>query len=99
MTSNSSIIEIATQIGEDLRNLRLQSDIDRQTLCKQAGVSLSALRRLESGERATLVTLIKVVRALGRNDWFSNIAPKISINPLHMPNRSTMRRRASKRKE
>lgn len=77
--------------------LRLQKNIDRQTLCNQAGVSLTALRHLEGGEGATIKTLIRVIRALNRESWLSSIAPQVSINPLHMVREKRVRQRASRR--
>lgn len=90
--------EFEQELGASLKALRLLKNLDRQSLCERAGVSLSALRHLETGQGATLKTLIRVVRALDRQDWLFGIAPKISINPLHMLKNTTKpRQRASKR--
>ncbi len=89
--------ELEVTLGENLKTLRLQKNLDRQTLCKQAGVSESALRHLEGGKGATLKTLLRVVRALGREDWVAGIAPQVSINPLHMLREQHPRQRASRR--
>jgi len=93
----STTSELEAKLGENLRELRLQKNIGRQTLCEQAGISINALRHLESGQGTTVKTLISVVRALGRQDWLIGIAPKISINPLHMVRDSAPRQRARKR--
>lgn len=71
-------------IGENIKALRLQKNILRKKLCSQAGVSLTALKNLETGKGTTLKTLVKIVRALGRQDWLIALAPKATINPLHM---------------
>ena len=84
-------------LGENLKALRLQKNVDRQTLCNQAGVSLTALRHLEGGEGATIKTLIRVIRALDRESWLTSIAPQVSINPLHMLREKRVRQRASRR--
>ena len=89
--------ELETSLGENLKELRLQKNLDRQTLCDRAGISMNALRHLETGEGATIKTLIRVVRALDRQDWLSGIAPKVSINPLHMVRNQPARQRASRR--
>ena len=54
------------ELGEQARNLRLRQNLDQKSLAEQAGVGLSALKNLESGKGATLKTLIKTLRALGR---------------------------------
>ncbi len=89
--------ELEIILGENLKALRLQKNLNRKSLCEQAGVSENALRHIEGGKGATLKTLVRVVRALEREDWISGIAPQISINPLHMVRGKPQRQRASKR--
>ena len=74
--------ELEESLGEDIKALRLQKNIDRKTLCTQAGVSEHALRNLEGGKGTTLKTLIRILKALKRESWLNQIAPKTSINPL-----------------
>ena len=92
-----NIEELEALLGENIKSIRLQKNISRKTLCGAAGVSQSALRHLESGEGATVKTLIRVVRALNKEDWLRSIAPKIGINPLTMVRNKSVRQRASKR--
>ena len=87
--------ELELFLGENIKTLRLQKNLDRQTLCDRAGVSVSALRHLESGQGAAIKTLIRVVRALEREDWLSGLAPQISVNPLNKT--CAPRQRASRR--
>ena len=89
--------ELEVRLGESIKALRLQRNLDRKTVCARAGISLNALRHLEGGEGATIKTLIRVVRALDRQAWLEGIAPKVSINPLHMVQESRPRLRARKR--
>ncbi len=91
-----SFEELEEQVGENLKQLRLHKNIDRKTLCERAGVSLNALRHLEAGH-GTLKTLIRVVRALDRQEWLLGIAPTASINPLHRVRGQSVRQRASRR--
>jgi transcriptional regulator with XRE-family HTH domain len=90
--------ELERQLGENLKQLRLQQNRDRESLCAQAGISVNALRHLENGQGVTLKTLIRVIKALNRQDWLLGIAPQVSINPLHMPKSLAVRQRASKKK-
>jgi|SRR6516225_2051606 transcriptional regulator with XRE-family HTH domain len=90
--------EIEAEIGENLRALRLSRNLDRAGLAERAGVSESALKRLEAGGGSTLGTLVRVARALGREDWFKSIAPVATISPLAMLRRSEPRQRAGRRK-
>ena len=89
--------ELETLLGENLKTLRLQKNIDRRTLCNQAGISENALRHIEGGKGATIKTLVRVIKALSKESWLSHIAPEISINPLHMIRKKHVRQRASRR--
>lgn len=88
--------ELESLLGSHIKTLRLQKNLARQTLCQQAGVSVSALRHLESGNGATVKTLVRVLRALDKENWIFGLAPQISINPLHMVKNNQNRQRASR---
>jgi transcriptional regulator with XRE-family HTH domain len=87
------------EIGEQLRGLRLRQNLDQRELAKQAGVALNAVKNLEAGRGATLASLIRVVRALGRTEWFKALAPAVSISPLQALKNRPARRRASPRRK
>lgn len=89
--------ELEVRLGEAVRAVRLQKNLDQISLAKQAGVSVTALKHLESGEGAGVKTLIKIIRALGREDWITQLAPVVSINPLHMVKEKSERQRAGRR--
>jgi transcriptional regulator with XRE-family HTH domain len=91
-------IELEIMLGKNIKTLRLQKNIDRKTLCGQAGISENALRHLEGGQGTTLKTLIRVVKALDKESWLIGIAPQVSINPLHMVREKHQRQRASRKK-
>jgi len=93
MTANT-IEEFETDVGEQIKSLRLKQNIDRATLALRAGCSVSALKNLEYGAGSTLRTLVAVVRALGREDWLRNVAPMATISPLNMPKAGHPRQRA-----
>ena len=60
-------------VGEWLRDARLARDLDQETVASLADISTRALRNLESGDGSSLGTLIKTVRALGREDWLEQL--------------------------
>jgi DNA-binding XRE family transcriptional regulator len=90
--------EIEISLGDDIKNLRLQINLEQKTLAERAGVSLKAIQNLENGNGSTLKSLVKIVRALGRESWFGTIAPVASINPLTMPVQAEKRQRASRKR-
>ena len=89
--------ELELSLGESIKTLRLQKNLDRQTLCEMSGVSMNALRHLETGAGTTVKTLILVTRSLGCEDWITALAPQMSINPLHIVKMKKLRVRASRR--
>lgn len=88
--------ELEVTLGEQIRALRVNRNIDQKTMAERAGISLRALRNLESGAGTTLRTLVSVVRALGRQDWLRMVGPVASINPLMLSRTAQPRQRASR---
>lgn len=90
--------EMEIELGQQLRDLRLRRNIDQRQLAEQAGVALNAVKNLENGRGATLSSLVKVLRALGRADWLNTLAPAVKISPMQMLKTRQPRQRASKSK-
>ena len=99
MENSKTTEEWEAELGEQARKLRLRQNLDQQTLAEQAGIGLSALKNLESGKGATVKTLIKTLRALGRANWLETLAPAVSISPLQMLKAKPPRQRASRSRQ
>ncbi len=97
MISHLTVAELQTGLGDGLRTLRLDRNLDQKTIAARAGLSLHALKNLESG-KGTIKTLVSVLRALEREHWLATVAPVATINPLTLPRAATRRQRASARK-
>jgi transcriptional regulator with XRE-family HTH domain len=69
-------------IGEHVRAVRLDANLSQDSLARLADVSETSIRNLELGYGSSLVTLIRVMRSLGRTDWFEALAPVVAISPL-----------------
>lgn len=98
MQSSKTPEEIEIEFGQQLRDLRLRRNIDQRQLAEQAGVALNAVKNLENGRGATLSSLVKVLRSLGRVDWLGTLAPTVEISPMQMLKAKQPRQRASKRR-
>ena len=98
MPSTKTTEEMEVEFGQQLRDLRLRRNIDQRRLAEQAGVALNAVKNLENGRGATLSSLVKVLRALGRADWLITLAPTVGISPMQMLKAKTPRQRASRSK-
>lgn len=90
--------EWEAEVGRQLRALRLRHDLDQRQLADQAGVALNVVKRLEAGRGATLRSLVRVLRALGRIDWLETLAPPVSISPLQLLKARPPRRRVSRKR-
>ena len=88
--------------GQRIRELRIGAGLRQEDLARLANVSRSAVAGLEGGKGSTLATAMKVLRALGRDDWFASLTvPSAAFNPLDLlddtpsptPRRQRVRRR------
>lgn len=95
MTISQTLNEQEIDLGEKLKRLRLNKNLDQKTLAAQAGISVRALRNLEAGQGSSVKTLLSIVSALGRESWLQTVAPVATINPLTLTSRASQRVRAS----
>lgn len=86
--------EVQWILGERLRRLRLDRNLDQRTTAEKAGISEKALRNLEAGRGSTLETLIRVLKALGYLQGIDVLVPEPSINPLDLLRQSKAPQRA-----
>lgn len=89
--------ELQTVLGERLRRLRLNRNLDQRTTAEKAGISEKALRNLEAGNGSTVETLIRVLKALDYLQGIDMLAPETSINPLDLLRQSKAPQRARRR--
>lgn len=76
--------ELQTVLGERLRRLRLNRNLDQRTTAEKAGISEKALRNLEGGHGSTVETLLRVLKALDHLQGIEMLAPETSVNPLDL---------------
>ena len=57
--------EILLVLGQRVRAQRLSQGLPQRELAQMAGLSLGALRKLESSGQSSLETLVRTVQALG----------------------------------
>jgi transcriptional regulator with XRE-family HTH domain len=76
--------ELQLIFGERLRRLRLNRNLDQRTTSEKAGISERALRNLESGRGSTLVTMLRVLKALDYLQGIEMLAPEVNVNPLDL---------------
>lgn len=87
-------------LGEQFRTLRLSRGLDQAELASLAGVSVGSVKGLEQGTGSSLKTIVRVARALEREDWLRGLAPRPIISPLDVlrSQRTTPRRRVYRKR-
>lgn len=92
--------EWEARLGGQVRAERLRRGMDQASLASAANISTPSLSALENGAGSRLGTLIKVVRALGREEWLDGLAPVTEVSPLALlrdKDRTAPRQRAPRR--
>lgn len=72
---------VAASLGSTLAQLRLARNVTQQELAKRAGVSERTIKRFESGEGASLDTLIRLLQALELASRLEALLPDPGIQP------------------
>ena len=70
------------RIGTAVREHRLRKNLPQKVVAERSGVSLTALKRLESGAGATLGTFAQVCRTLGQDWWIRELESKDDVSPI-----------------
>ncbi len=87
---------IMEELGNRLRQERLNRNITQEDLARSAGVSIGALRNAESGNGSSMTTFIRLLRALGLLHRIEAVLPESEISPIELSKlRGRERRRAS----
>lgn len=92
--------EVLLTLGQRVRAQRLAQGVPQRELAQMAGLSLGALRKLESSGQSSLETLVRAVLALGLvgdlEDLF--VLKRQSIAQMEKADAASLRQRAPRRK-
>jgi transcriptional regulator with XRE-family HTH domain len=88
--------EIAENIGEKLRRVRLNANIPRDKLQYISGIHAKTIGDAENGKNITLITLIQILRGLNALHLLDLLVEEELVSPVSMAmNRGKVRERAS----
>lgn len=76
--------EVLAELGHRIQRYRLQQNRTLADVAKAAGLGLRTVRRAEAGERPTLETIVRLLRALGRLDTLDAFLPVPLVSPLQL---------------
>jgi transcriptional regulator with XRE-family HTH domain len=79
--SGSSDQALQQLLGSRLRGLRLNRNESQEGLARRAGIGKATLQRLEEGRSGTIVTLLRVLRALDL-EGIDALVPAVEKSPL-----------------
>ncbi len=89
---NSRTETVLTELGQRIRRTRLEQNRTAEELAESSGVGTRTLLRLESGEGATMTTLVRILRGLGKLNALDSFLPEPTVSPLELVKRSGRRR-------
>ncbi len=75
---------IQEELGARIQRERLNRNQTQAELAAAAGVAERTVRYLEGGRQASLETLIRILRALGKLDGFDALLPEPGLSPLQL---------------
>ncbi|MCL2147794.1 MAG: helix-turn-helix domain-containing protein [Methanomassiliicoccaceae archaeon] len=91
--------QIAEDIGEKIRRIRLNGNITRDELQHMTGIHRKTIGDAESGKNVTLTTLIGILRGLNALHVLEPLIEEEEISPVAMAkNKGKTRERASGRR-
>ena len=91
--------EMLKVLGENLRASRLAENLSQQVVAERSGISLKAVRNLESGENASTLSLLSYCRTLRKIDWLMALAPpEINSSLFERQGEAIKRQRAGRQK-
>jgi Predicted transcriptional regulators len=73
---------VLSEIGRRIERLRLERNLTQEQLAAEAGISRTALVRLESGKSGRTASLLRVLRALGLLDRVEQLVPEPLPSPI-----------------
>ncbi len=98
LTSDEAVLE---ELGSRIARYRLNRDMTQKALAKEAGISLTTMKRIELGEHATnIVNIIRILRALKFLENLELVLPPEPVSPLQRirTQRKSRKRASSKQK-
>lgn len=72
---------ILGKIGARLKAIRLKQNITQQRLAEEADLSLSSVKKIESGEIKSFDALLRVLRTLGKLDVLQPLVEEEQLSP------------------
>lgn len=76
--------DILREIGQRVRQRRLNMNMTQEQLAAQAGLHVQTIKKFEAGKSPTLLTFIQVLRAFGDLQYLDQFMPPPGISPVNL---------------
>ncbi len=77
--------EILQEMGGSIRGARVSQELTMKELAKKSEISVTSLSRIENGKtNPTILVLVKIFKALGREKEIANLFPAPSLSPIYL---------------
>lgn len=96
--TTSTISTVQAALGSRLARLRLSRNLTQASLAREAGASLSSIKRLEAGENTSMDTFLRVLKALGMEDRLLDVLPNPDVRPIERVKHGGRERRRARTK-
>ena len=74
-------LDVAKRIGTNLKSMRLRQNITQSNLAESAGVSLSTLKKIESGDICSFDSFLRMLRTLRKLDVLQPLVEEEQLTP------------------
>jgi transcriptional regulator with XRE-family HTH domain len=83
---------VLEELGGRLARARLERNLSQARLAEEAGVGRVTLQRIEAGEGASLVNVVRILRALDLFEGLDGLVPEPAPSPIDELKRQGRRR-------
>lgn len=91
---SSSAKEVLRELGSRIKSARIDMEITQKQMAELTGLSQRTISNLENGADVSLVTLIEVLRVLGRLQALDVVIPEVTLRPSQIVSGKKPRARA-----
>lgn len=73
---------ILAHIGQRLKEARIEKNLSQKDLAEACGLSAFSISQMENGHNTSLLSLVMVLRALGRLEVFDELFQEKPLSPV-----------------
>ena len=91
---------ILSQLGAQLKQMRLNKNITQQQMSKIAGLSRSAISAMENDGNGSMISFVQMLRALEKLEILNNFITEAPVSPIQIAKlHGKQRQRASMKRQ